>query len=234
MTSSSRLYLVLLLAGTITFPGTLKANPAPMPISGGTVAAKSPHESIRMEAEEVTIRLHKMTYTVEGVYRMTNSGEATTEWVGFPKNRHEMHEGLSYQNFIQFEVWVDGRKVPFAKEGKQWIAGQVTFSSHATTIIRVVYEIKYPETYKWASRDDFAEYIVGTGSLWKGNIGKAIFTVDGSEIGGTKNFDTRLNIPQSHKLRSEQAVRFDAIDFKPERDATLLIEINGYRKATAR
>jgi hypothetical protein len=79
-----------------------------------------------------------------------------------------------------------------------------------------------------------AEYIVGTGSLWKGSIGRAIFTVDGSGIGGTKNFDAQLKIPQSHKLRSEQAVRFDATDFKPERDATLSIEIGGRRKAAAR
>ena len=79
-----------------------------------------------------------------------------------------------------------------------------------------------------------AEYIVGTGALWKGSIGRAIFTVDGSEIGGAKNFDAQLNIPGSHMLRSEQAVRFEAIDFEPERDATLRMEVGGRRKADAR
>ncbi len=234
MTRSSIFCLTLLLAGLLCTPCLLRANPAPWPISGGTVSAKGPHETIRMDAEEVTIRLGRGTYTVEGVYYMVNSGEATTEWVGFPKNRHEMHEDVSYQDFLQFHAWVDGKRVAFAKEGKQWLAGHVTFPGHATTIIRVAYEVKYPETYKYASSDDFAEYIVGTGSLWKGSIGKAIFTVDGSAIDGTKTFDAKLNLPQSHKLRSERVIRFDVRDFKPEPDATLNIEITSRRKAAVR
>lgn len=234
MTRSSIFWLTLLLAGLLCTPCVLRANPAPLPIAGGTVAAKSPHETIRMDAEEVTIRLGKGTYTVEGVYHMVNSGEATTEWVGFPKNRHEMHEDMRYQDFIQFHAWVDGKKIPFTKEDKQWLAGQVTFPGHATTIIRCVYEVKYPETYKWASNDDYAEYIVGTGSLWKGSIGKAIFTVDGSAVSGTKTFDAELKIPQSNKLRSDKVVRFDVSEFKPDRDAILYIHIGDRRRSFAR
>lgn len=233
MTCSSGLSVTVFFAVVLCIPCALKANPAPWPIAGGTVATKSPNEFIRMEAEEVTIRLGGRSYLVEGVYHMVNSGETTTEWVGFPKNRHEMHEGISYQDFVQFEVWVDGKSVPFSREGRQWRAGQVTFPGHATTIIRVMYEVNYHVSFV-ADAPSIAEYIVGTGSLWKDNIGKAVFTVDASEIGGTKNFDAQLKIPQSHKLRSEQAVRFDATDFKPERDATLRIEIGGRGKAAAR
>jgi hypothetical protein len=211
----------------------LWANPAPMPISGGTVSTKGPHETIRMDAEEVTIRLGKGVYTVEGVYHMVNSGEATTEWVGFPKNLDKMHD-LSYQKFLQFHAWADGKKIPLAEEGMQWLAGQINFPAHATTIIRVMYEVKYPETYKWmASAGDFAEYIVGTGSLWKGNIGKAVFTVDGSALDEEIKFDAELKAPQCRKLRSGQVIRFDAKDFKPERDATLIVNIEGRRRGHA-
>jgi hypothetical protein len=233
MTRRSGLTVTVFLAVVLCIPCTLGANPAPQPIAGGAVTTKSPNEFIRMEAEEVTIRLGDRSYVVEGAYRMVNSGETTTEWVGFPKNRHEMHKSLSYQDFIQFEVWVDGKNVPFSRKDRQWRAGQVTFSGHTSTIIRVMYEVNYHVSFVM-NAPLTAEYIVGTGSLWKGSIGKAIFTVDGSEIGGAKNFDAHLNIPRSHKLSSAQVIRFDVKDFKPERDATLLIEINGDRKAAAR
>jgi hypothetical protein len=62
-------------------------NSAPLQASGGMVAPKAPHETIRMEAEEVTMRLEKDGYTVEAVFVMANSGEAITEWVGFPKGQ---------------------------------------------------------------------------------------------------------------------------------------------------
>jgi hypothetical protein len=234
MTYGSRFFLILLLAGLFCTPCVLRANPAPHPMSGGTVSAKWPHKTIRMDGEEVTIRLGASTYTVEGVYRMVNSGDTTTEWVGFPKNGPKMYYGMDFQDFLQFHAWVGGKKVPFTKEGAQWLAGEVTFPGHATTIIRCVYEIRYPETYKWASNDDFAEYIVGTGSLWKGNIGKAIFTVDGSAIDGTRTFDADLGVPGSHKLSADKVIRFDASNFKPERDATLYIHIKHGRKAFAR
>lgn len=215
-------------------PGLVSANPAPIPMAGGSVSAKLPHETIRMDAEEVTVRLGKATYTVDAVYRMANTGEAATEWVGFPRGlERDRHEGTEFPNFIQFHVWVDGKRVPFSKEGKQWLAGQVNFPGHATTIIRVVYEAHYPARYLYRGYR-YAEYIVGTGSLWKDRIGTAIFTVDGSEIGGTKSFDASLKAPQSNKLRSENVVRFDVSDFKPEPDATLYIEFRNRREADAR
>ena len=113
MSRSYGLSVTVLLAVVLCVPCTLRANPVAGPIAGGTVATMSPNESIRMEAEEVTIRLGDRSYVVEGVYYMANSGETTTEWVGFPKNRHEMHERSGYQHFIQFEVWVNGENVPF-------------------------------------------------------------------------------------------------------------------------
>ncbi|MEW6349383.1 MAG: hypothetical protein AB1646_10000 [Thermodesulfobacteriota bacterium] len=230
MARGSGICLTLLLTGVLSCPCMLEANPAPEPLAGGTVAARSPHKTIRMEAEEVTIRLGKGTYAVEGVYHMFNSGEATTEWVDFPKGRErEMPDGWDYPNFIQFHAWVDGKKVPFTKDRREWLAGQVTFPGHATTIIRVVYEVNYPVVAVYGG--DYAEYIVGTGSLWKDSIGKALFTVDGSEIGGTEYFDAELKAPRSHKLRSEHVVRIEVSDFKPQRDATLFIKIKDQRKA---
>jgi hypothetical protein len=227
MTRSYVFGLILVWIAVFLSPAALPANPAPWPISGGTVSSKGPHETIRMEAEEVTIRLGNSVYTVEGVYHMVNSGEATTEWVGFPKNLDKKHD-MTDRNFVQFHAWADGKKISLAEEGRQWLAGRIDFAAHATTIIRIMYEAAYPVSF--VAFREWADYIVGTGSLWKGNIGKAIFTVDGSALGREKNFDAELKIPQSRKLRSGQVIRFDATDFKPERDATLVVNIDGRRR----
>jgi hypothetical protein len=43
-----------------------------------------------------------------------------------------------------------------------------------------------------------------------------------------------LKAPQSHKLLSDQVVRFDVRDFRPEPDATLHIEFHVGKKAVSR
>jgi hypothetical protein len=219
----STIYLTLLLIAPFCTPNALNANPAPIPMAGGTVATQSSHKTIRMDSEEVTIRLGRGSHIVNAVYRMVNTGDATTEWVGFPRGLEKERWGGEFPEFIQFHAWIDGKKVPLTKEGEQWLAGQVTFPAHATTIIRVMYEAHYSKRYLWQGIT-YADYIVGTGSLWKGSIGKALFTVDASEMGGTKGKYIELKAPRCHKLRSEQVVRFDVEDFKPDPNATLRIE----------
>jgi hypothetical protein len=234
MTRSSGFCLTLLLVGLLCFPCIIKANPAPWPMAGGTVATKSLHKTIRMDAEEVTIRLDGGSHTVTAVYHMVNTGESTTEWVGFPKGRiRDSTEQFDYPDFIQFYVWVNGKKALFSKEGNVWMAGRVTFPGHATTMIRVVYQA-HNTNYLRRGAGGYAEYIVGTGRLWKGNIGRAIFTVDGSAIGGASKFDAELNVPSSRKLLSDRTIRFDVTDFKPDRDAVLHISIKDRRRARAR
>ena len=232
MTHSTGFCLTLLLVLILCAPCLLYPNPAPWPMAGGTVTTKSLHETIRMDAEEVTIRLGKGSYTVAAVYHMVNSGETTTEWVGFPKGRiSDSSAQLDYPDFIQFHVWINGNKALFSKEGNLWMAGKITFPGHNTTIIRVVYEAEYSDRPMVV---DFAEYIIGTGRLWKDNIGKAIFMVDGSAIGGTGKFDAVLNMPNGRKLLSKSTIRFDATDFKPDKDAVLRITLKDRRRAGAR
>ncbi len=234
MTGSSRFGLMLLWTAVLCTPNALNANPAPIPMAGGSVAAQSPHRTIRMDAEDVTIRLVREAYIVNAVYRMVNTGDTTTEWVGFPRGlEHDRWEGTEFPEFIQFHVWIDGKRVPMRKEGTQWLAGQVTFPGHAATIIRVMYEAHYSERFLWRGIL-YADYIVGTGSLWKGSIRKAVFTVDASEMGGTKGLYAELKAPQCRKLHSEQVVRFDVEDFKPDPDATLRSEFGNRGKISAK
>ncbi|MFH0821345.1 MAG: hypothetical protein V2B18_01240 [Pseudomonadota bacterium] len=205
-------------------PGGLFADIAPLQVSGGAVAPKAPHQSIRMDSEEVMIRLGTKTYTVEAVFHFSNSGDTTTEWVGFPKgDRSSEPTPQDRPDFVRFHAWVDGKAAPFSKEDDRWVARQVTFPGHAVTTIRIVYEADY-------HRGEYARYIVGTGSLWKDSIGRAAFTVDGSAIGGTDRFSAGLPTRQVDELRTEQAVRLEVKDYEPEPDAALMITLHRARR----
>ncbi|MFH1115320.1 MAG: hypothetical protein V1792_15525 [Pseudomonadota bacterium] len=227
MTRVPSFFLTFLVLGLYLPPCAITGDDvAPLQASGGTLSAKSPHQTIRMDTEEVTVRLNRRGYTVDAVFQMVNSGETSTEWVGFPKGDELPETGgrpgfgsSTLPDFSLFRAWVDGKEIKFSKEGDRWLAGQVTFPGHATTTIRIVYEADY-------YRGDHLTYITGTGSHWKESIRKAAFTVDGSAIGGSKPFWAGLSDrPKIHRLISEKAVRIEVEDYEPSLKAVLSVGV---------
>ena len=210
MKSASRLPIILILIGFICLPGLLGADIAPLQVEGGSPAAKSKHETIRMESEEVNVRLEKRSYTVDAVFDFMNTGETATEWVGFPKQDKQYFSRGEHESprFTQFHVWVNGKKILFPQEDKWWIAGQVTFPGNAKTTIRVMYEAGY-------RRGQYATYVIGTGAPWKGKLARAAFTVDGSGIGGTDKFTAHISGSKGHRMVSKNAVRIVLKDYEP-------------------
>jgi len=220
MKGFSKISFSLLFVAFLFAPYALMADIAPLQATGGAVAAKSKHETIRMASEEVTVRLQKASYTVEAVFQMHNSGETTTMRVGFPKGDERINPELGgFPEFTQFHSWLDGKQVQFSKENDCWLAAQVTFPGNATTTVRILYEANY-------YRGTYASYIVGTGSLWKDSIGKAVFIVDGSAIGGSTGFSAGLNAPNSRRLLTEEALRIEANDYAPDPKAVLGVQIS--------
>ncbi len=222
MTRVPMFFLTLLVLGLYLAPCAVAGDDiAPLQASGGTAAAKSPHQSIRMDTEEVTVRPNKRGYTVDAVFQMVNSGEITTEWVGFPNGHHLAEAKMrKFPDFNLLRAWIDGQEVKFSKEGDRWLAGRVTFPGHATTVIRIVYEADY-------YRGSHITYIIGTGAHWKDSIRKAAFTVDGSSIGGSKHFSAGLggDRPKSRRLVSDKAVRIEIEDYEPGPKAVLSVEV---------
>ena len=84
MTYTPGLVACLIVAGQFFSPDHGGANDVWPRLMGGTAAPESPHPTIRMVSEEVTIRLKK-TFAVDGVLHSCNTGNTKTEWVGFPK-----------------------------------------------------------------------------------------------------------------------------------------------------
>jgi hypothetical protein len=207
---------------------------------GGGASPMSAHSTIRMDSEEVTIRLQKDGYTVDAIFHFFNTGETTKEWVGFPKRG--MGSSATFtgiQDFMQFQTWVGDQPVLFREErefwtrvpiflrgifsyiveDRRWLVKEVTFPGHTETTTRVKYEAHYH-----FSEGNIAFYIYGTGSYWRDNIGRATFIVDASEIGGTKKIKVNLT-EQSRRQMTEDTVTYELKDFDPPADATLKISL---------
>lgn len=258
MRYTGRIVLCLIVSCLILIPGPGTADITPLDYhaspSGGGVSPKSPHETIRMDSQEVIIRLKPATYTVDAVFHLTNTGETTTEWVGFPKNAMGRAPGPrgGIADFIRFAVSVNDQSVPFAEErdlskdlqalpraersraAKRggWLARQASFPGSATTTIRVGYEAHYDNCGMNCSK---AVYIYGTGGYWKDSIGKAVFIIDSTEKGGDagahaefSHTDARRHLI-SRKVISENIVMYEVRDLEPNPDGALSITFSTAR-----
>lgn len=239
----------------LELPGHANIAPVREFVRGGSVTPADPHQRVRLESEEVIIRLKRKSYVVDATFKLLNTGETTTERVGFPKWVTSREE--SYPTFIRFEGSVDGLKVDFHEEwdlsrgqrmqstspearnqlaegqlrnGRLWLVSQVTFPGHERTMIRIRYEARY---HGYGST---ASYIYGTGSFWKGNIGRAVFIIDSTEVGGTAKISTDfVDGPKPSRILGNEkstprpicdyVVKYEVRDFKPNPEAYLSVNI---------
>ncbi len=217
------------------FPITGATNDGPVQVMGGSASPKGPHEFIRMDSEEVKIKLLENSYEVDAVFHFLNTGETTTEWVGFPKYAIPTHD------FIKFETWIDDQAVQFTEKSatqsglrsfldrifsdgvfdNRWMVKSVTFPGHKFTTTRVKYEAEYQPV----AGDDCVYYDYGTGSLWKGNIGKAVFAIDTNGTVDPESVSLTCDpvLKASLKLVSSNKMVLDASDFRPPSNARLSI-----------
>jgi ankyrin repeat protein len=239
-----RLSLYLLVSAMVLSPLPGRTDITPMdyspPPTGGGVSPKSPHQTIRLDDQEVIIRLKRFTYTVDAVFHLSNTGEATMEWIGFPKNSMGRPPGPlgKISDFIRFEVSVNDTIVPFTEERELvkkvdtplktlrsqrvkhsgWLMGRATFPGNATTTIRVKYESYYDNCGMGC---DKATYIYGTGGYWKDSIGRATFIVDSTERGGAATAHAHFSESETdrylihRRLISDNLEKYELRNFEP-------------------
>jgi ankyrin repeat protein len=229
--------------------GTIRGNQCgqewdyePLGILTGAPAPRLNLQSIRMDSQEVTMRLRRSTFVVDAVFHFTNSGDTTTEWIGFPKRGNACRNGyLLEPAFVRFDTWVDGQKTQFSEEGRsgfkseafgsevwtlrgqfnavplnnynRWIEKQVRFRGWARTTIRLSYEADYV-AFGPPPLVRCADYIVAAASRWEGAMRNFAFTVTTSEVGGTKNL-ARID-SNGLSLITEDFVQYDAMNYQPE------------------
>jgi hypothetical protein len=247
-----RLLLYLIAGAFLCFPNRGMTDQTPLFVEGGGVSPKSEHETVRMDSEQVIIRLGQETYTVDAVFHLFNTGETVTEWVGFPKRRIKLIVGGSAQpDFVRFDTWVDGRHVEVTELPDPH--ADVSFWEER---VAPLYDRLLPSVYRFtrrgymrngwmAQRVTFprhartsirtiyeaeypyrgprrAVYIFGTGRYWKGGIGEATFVIDCTGVGGTSKVDVDFPVAPGPKTLSGNVIAFDVKKLNPPPDAQLI------------
>lgn len=230
------LLLCLAVIGAPGFPSYGRADIGPVILEGGSASPMSPHGTIRMDSMGVTIRLKQNTFIVDAVFSLFNTDNTMTQWVGFPKYGAAALVGEAI-DFISFRAWVDGQPESFVEERdlfrnqspfftrtigtgteeSRWMLKQLIFPGHAKKTIRVRYEARY-------AGGRFAFYYYGTGRYWKGNIGRATFIIDSTDVGGTKNTSQYSPAASGGRFVTENLVRYELGDFEPDLRGRFSIE----------
>lgn len=252
-----RFLLFLVVLSILSLLSPARANDAPVQLRSGGAAPEGMNLAIRMDSEEVTICLLDRTYTVDAVFHFFNTADTTTEWVGFPKRLSGyLSDFHNIPEFIKFETWVEGQKVAVSEEPDissimaphktlgallkalkkpqsssllvkdfRWLVKRVRFPGHTTVTTRIRYEAPYSATAEVRR----AFYVYGTGSYWKGNIGRATFTIDSTAIGGSQPIRADFSHGDINRISepevSGKVMKFELKDFKPKPDAELSIQV---------
>ncbi len=206
--------------------GALGCRPVPIVLKdNGAISVPAP-ASIRMESQELVIRLARQYYEVDAVFRFFNTGKTSTQWMGFPKPRWGPYDYTKH-GFISFDAWIDGRKVAVLKErdvvesrlgdheqevaawtGSKpgYVISEVTFPSRAVTSVRVRYRGRYGRSSVYHE----ATCGLGPGMFWKGKTEKVVVLIDASRIGGSARVSTKLYPPSRlPTLVGENLVRYE-------------------------
>jgi hypothetical protein len=216
--------------------------------SGGVASPVSDDARIRMDSEQVKIRMGKDSYSVDAGFIFYNTGETVTELVGFPKANYlttRRYKGPT--NYLRFETWVNGKKAKIinryhyskpmtsgdfylhAKKGtmfpsqeiRLWLVHSVKFPGHAYTKIRTKYQSLYFDYFGQLQ----ARYIIGTGRHWKDRIGKAVFFIDCSGVGGAKNVKINFPMAPGPWQNSDGLLIREIRNIKPEPRAALTVRV---------
>lgn len=235
-------------------------------IMSGIAAPQIPHDRIRLESQDIIIHLKKNSYEVDGVFRFFNTGETTCEWLGFPQLYTCGNVLVIDWHLIRFNAWIQGRKlevsdeadatkitdIPSRSHGRnvvfmyRWKVVHCEFPAHAGTTIRATYEAEYYYNRSWYSKEAF--YVWWTGSFWKDRIGKSSFTIDSSEVGGTRNIRVGFTVNSTQigdtiqmregfrafpgpRQLSANVVRYELVNYEPGPEDGLLI---GVRSSSSR
>lgn len=253
-----RLLLYLITVAFLYFPNSGMTNQTPLHVVGGGATPKSQHETVRMDSEQVMIRLGLRSYTVDAIFHLFNTGETVTEWVGFPKRRVKLTGGwLPQPDFVRFDTWVDGRHVNATefRDAQAHVSLWEDLVSLRYRLSQLIYRyaplgpmrnewmgqrVTFPRHARTTIRTIYeaeysypvwprgAFYIFGTGRYWKDGIGEATFVIDCTDVGGTSKVDAYFPVSPGQKMISENVITFDAKRLKPPPDAQLDIAVRAH------
>ncbi|MBS2033483.1 YARHG domain-containing protein [bacterium] len=169
------------------------ANDSPSLSSGTFQPMNGEHPQIRMESEDIYLKVYLGSYDVDARFVFTNDGPAQDVTMGFPEWAHDYLRDKA--NFLNFRSSVDGvpvgvkRFVPAGQhrlDYRAWWLKTVHFSPYQTRMVTVRFSARLDST---PDGDRF--HSVGyafTGGAWKGKVKESRLTVrlpyQGARLGG--------------------------------------------------
>jgi hypothetical protein len=190
-----------------------RANDSYLP-AGGSPSKMTSHRSISMQREYVRLAIGKKLVTVDCEFTFRNTGRACQVRMGFPdqQGKGEPDTKATRKGFFRsFNSWVDGRwvrtkVVPSDEPGEVWHVKDMRFPARATLEVRDRYTV---DVGRRVGEDStvarVAQYVLHTGSSWRGAIGRTVVDV----VFENRNATTPLHvkrIPDDGKV-SATAVR---------------------------
>jgi hypothetical protein len=177
-------------------------------LSGGIISPATQQEKIRMDLMQVNIRMQNGSYVLDAVFHLFNTGETTTEWVGFPKhgwgNFSLSQDDPLIRDFIRFECWVNDLTEVFVENlsfmhdsshlfqeppditATKWMAKKITFPENTVTTIRISFEAPYNDA-KASIPQNIGHFFLGPGQYWKGKIDRAEIVLEKNPDTDNKN-----------------------------------------------
>ncbi|HWI64610.1 MAG TPA: hypothetical protein VNT75_22495, partial [Symbiobacteriaceae bacterium] len=168
-----RSWALLMLLCCLLVPTTAAADDGSLGRSGETVFPMG-EPTVRMEAEEVLLRIDPERTAVSLSFTFANSGPAKQVLMGFPLQ--QTFEGRGHPELNEFTTRVDGTAVPVVTEKASageypgWITWPVAFGANQTVTVTNSY---WGTNTYWSNGDTLAGYILKTGAVWNGTIGRA-------------------------------------------------------------
>lgn len=218
--------------------------------------------NIRMDSETVSISLGDKSYIVDATFNFINLGNTDKIHVGFPKRGYGYLDNRFQHadEFMKFEAWVDGKPVDVSEKpdmstvkgdamtlpkllealsqnspetslyatDNRWMVRAVEFPAKKKTTTRVRYEATYQDFGNCYG----ARYIFGTGSYWKGNIGKSKFIIncvvsEGQDMCRDQIQDAgrgkKYNI--ARKKTKKDVVQYEMKNYKPDADDQIFMTV---------
>lgn len=155
---------------------------------GGSIAPMEQHPTVRMVSEKVDVKLGWDGAAVRCRFVFRNEGPAAIVKMGFPEESWGDTASRDKSTYRNFTSWVDGKKVqtkflPSAENPanyfKSWHVKDVQFKAGQTRIIEDEYFGKFGST---SDGTLWFKYILASGKNWKGSIGKAVITIDATDV----------------------------------------------------
>ena len=176
-----------------TLFGLALANDRPFLSTGSPTPMNGEHPHIRMESEDVYLKVYLGHYDVDARFIFSNDGPAQEVTMGFPEWAHDYERDKI--NFFDLRTSVDGvpvgikRFVPPGQhrlDYKAWWLKTVRFGAYQTRQVTVRFNARLDTTPDGDSYHSVAYHF--TGQAWKGLVRESRLTVrlpyHGATLGG--------------------------------------------------